>query len=40
MEWLEPEVHTLKRNLTSGAMYEDMDSFTIDLDKLKARLLD
>ncbi len=40
MEWLEPEVKTIKRNLLSGGLYEDIDSFKEEIDKLKTRLIE
>jgi len=40
MEWLEPEVKTIKRNLLSGGLYEDIDSFKEEIDRLKTRLLE
>jgi len=39
LDWLDPEVSTLKRNI-NGGLYTDIDQIKCDLDKLKAKLLD
>jgi hypothetical protein len=39
LDWLDPEVSALKRNI-NGGLYGDIDHIKSDLDRLKAKLIE